>query len=233
MSAPIVVAALIFVTTLGGAFWLGRAQRHVAAFTSLVAAPLVAALGFAAVAMLPAGQSDARTPVTPAAGSGSPGAALSARPDAVDPSIVGAPGGGPAVDAWRREAEELRHARRFAEARAVYAKLVAALPADADAWADLADASAAAAGGDLRAGAEAIDHALQVEPGHLKALWLKASLELQEKHYETATHLWQRLLERLPRDSNDARIVGANLEETRALASGQGTAPLAAAGGGR
>ena len=36
---------------------------------------------------------------------------------------------------------------------------------------------------------------------------------------------WERLLAQLPPDSNDARIVRANLEETRALASKQGAGP--------
>ena len=233
MSAPIAAAALVFLASLGGAVWLGRAQRRAAAFASLVAAPVIAALGFAVVATLPAASTDARTPASPGANLSAAGAAPSVRPDSVDPRIVGARADGPELDGWRHQAEELRQARRFAEARAVYAKLVAAAPGDADAWADLADASAAAAGGDLKAGAAAIDHALQVDPTHLKALWLKASLELQEKHYTRAIELWQRLLERLPRDSNDARIVSANLEETRALASHQGTAPVAAAGDGR
>jgi tetratricopeptide (TPR) repeat protein len=233
VSAAILAAAAAFLASLGGAYWLGRVERTAVAFASLVAAPLIGALGFAAVAMLPTGTSDARTPPTAAASGGSPGAAPSVRPDAVDPRIVGAPGGGPAVESWRREAEELRHARRFAEARVLYAKLAAATPEDADAWADLADASAAAAGGDLRAGAEALGHALQLDPAHPKALWLKASLELQEKHYASAIGLWQRLLERLPPDSNDARIVSANLEETRALAARPAVAPAAPAGDGR
>jgi cytochrome c-type biogenesis protein CcmH len=126
------------------------------------------------------------------------------------------------VDGWRRRAEELRSARRFPEARALYEKVAEAAPSDPDGWADLADASAAAAGGDLSAGRDAIDRALKLDPNHLKALWLDASLELQQKNYTKAAELWQRLLTLLPADSSDARIVRANLEETRALASPQG-----------
>jgi len=88
---------------------------------------------------------------------------------------------------------------------------------DADAWADLGDASAAAAGDDLTAGRDAIDRALTLNPAHTKALWLKASLELQEHHYAAAAKLWQVLLGHLPAGSSDAKIVEANLEEARAL----------------
>lgn len=102
------------------------------------------------------------------------------------------------------------------------ARLVKAAPGDVDAWADLADTQAAAAGGDLKAAAAAIDRALAIDPNHLKALWIKASLELQEKRYDSAARVWEQLLARLPPDSNDARIVRANLDETRALASPQG-----------
>lgn len=233
MATPLIVAAVVFLATLAGAFWFGRVQRLAAAFASLVAAPIMAALGFAAVSLLPVGTTVARTAATSAASVGEPGDAPSVRPDSVDRRIVGAAAERPEVEELRREAQELRHARRFAEARVVYAKLVAAAPDDADAWADLADTSAAAAGGDLKAGAEAIDRALQANPAHLKALWLKASLELQRKRYDSALELWQRLLARLPRDSSDARIVSANLEETRALAAGQGAAPAARSGDGR
>jgi cytochrome c-type biogenesis protein CcmH len=133
--------------------------------------------------------------------------------------------GGPKAEALRTEAQQLRQGKRFADARDAFAKLVKLVPEDADAWADLADASAAAAGGDLKAGATAIDKALLADPDHLKALWLKASLELQEKRYTTAMELWHHLLGQLPAGSNDAQIVSANLAETRALAAREGAKP--------
>ena len=105
---------------------------------------------------------------------------------------------------------------------AAVAALPQRMPGDADAWADLGDGSAAAAGGDLRAGREAIGLALAIDPNHPKALWLEASLELQEQRYGEAAEHWQRLLSVLAADSDDARIVRANLEETRALAARTG-----------
>jgi hypothetical protein len=133
--------------------------------------------------------------------------------------------GGPKAAALRTQADQLRQGKRFTDARDAYARLVKLVPEDADAWADLADASAAAAGGDLKAGAAAIDKALLADPDHLKALWLKASLELQEKRYTTAMELWHHLLGQLPAGSNDAQIVSANLAETRVLAAREGAKP--------
>jgi tetratricopeptide (TPR) repeat protein len=207
VSAPIVAAVLAFALSLGLGLWLARGGRERAAFAALVASPLLAALAFAAVTSLPH-----REPIAPAA---SPATPATADTPTVAPAVTEA-------DNLRRQAEELRRDKRLAEARDAYLKLVKAVPDDVDAWADLADTQAAAAAGDLKAGSAAIDRALAIDPNHLKALWLKASLELQEKRYGSAIQLWERLLKQLPSDSNDARIVRANLDESRALASQQG-----------
>ncbi len=199
MSVSIAAAALAFVAGLGLAIWLARSGRERSGFAALVAAPVLAALAFAAATAPTRG--DAAAVAAPTAA----GHAAAAEPDRL-----------------RSTADELRAARRFGEARDAYRKLVEASPGDVDAWADLADAEAAAANGDLGPASTAIDHALAIDPNHLKALWLKASLELQQKHFDAAIGLWERLLAQLPPESNDARIVRANLDETRALAAPQG-----------
>jgi len=207
VSSPAVVAIVAFVASLALGAWLWRSGRAPAAFALLIGAPLVGALAFAGVAAL-SGRADAHAVAAePASG-----------PVASPPPAAAAPGAGSTeVDGWRHAAEQLRHARRFAEARDLLQKVVKAAPMDADAWADLGDASAAAAGDDLTAGRDAIDRALTLNPAHTKALWLKASLELQEHHYAAAAKLWQELLGHLPAGSSDAKIVEANLEEARAL----------------
>lgn len=140
-------------------------------------------------------------------------------------SIHGAPGGKsapvPGVAASREQALEgqrLRVQRRFAEAEAAYREAVAADPMDADSWADLADSAAAAAGNDLTRGREAIQRALAIDPRHRKALWLRASLELQEQRYATAAASWRELAALVPAGSTDARVIAANIVEADALA---------------
>lgn len=117
------------------------------------------------------------------------------------------------------EGQQLRVQRRFAEAAAKYREAVLADPADADAWADLADSAAAAAGKDLTVGREAIQRALAIDPRHRKALWLRASLELQEGRYADAAATWRELQPLVAAGSGDARVIAANIAEADALAA--------------
>ena len=209
MSAPIVSAVTVFAVSLVAASWWSRARRtqlsFALSFALVIAAPVLATLTFVGVAAA-SHESAAAAPAATA-------------PTPID-SGGAAPRSAGEVDGWRHAADELRRAHRYAEARDMYRKVVTAAPMDADAWADLGDATAAAAGDDLSAGSEAIDRALSLDPRHSKALWLKASLALQQKHYAAAVELWERLLAVLPADSNDARIVKANVAEAQAFAAG-------------
>jgi cytochrome c-type biogenesis protein CcmH len=108
----------------------------------------------------------------------------------------------------------------FAAEAAAYREAIRVNPMDADAWADLADSLAAAAGNDLRAGREEIGQALAIEPRHLKALWLRASLELQEQRYAAAAATWRELQSLVAAESSDARVIAANIAEADALQAG-------------
>ena len=113
--------------------------------------------------------------------------------------------------------------RRYAEAREVYGKLIAQKAMTADAWADYADVLAALAGGSLAGeSAQAVEHALALDPKNEKALWLKASHAHQEHRYADALALWKTLRSSLPADSPDARVVDANISEAAQLATGAG-----------
>lgn len=118
------------------------------------------------------------------------------------------------------EGQQLRVQRRFAEAEAVYREVVKADPMDADAWADLADSAAAAAGNDLTKGRDAILRAITIDPKHRKALWLRASLELQEQRYTEAAATWRQLEALVTPGSTDARVIAANIVEADVLARG-------------
>ena len=133
---------------------------------------------------------------------------------AVSGVTTGAPGAQHAVTEGRR----LRVQRRFAEAAASFQRAVEADPMDADAWADLADSAAAAAGKDLSVGREAILRALAIDPRHRKALWLRASLELQEGRYDDAAATWRELQPLVAAGSGDERVIAANIVEADALA---------------
>jgi tetratricopeptide (TPR) repeat protein len=119
-----------------------------------------------------------------------------------------------AVAMSRADIAATGHAR---DASAAYREAVRVNPMDADAWADLADSLAAAAGGDLGAGQQAIRHALAIDPKHRKALWLRASLELQQKRFADAAASWRELQALVTPGSADARVIAANIVEADAL----------------
>lgn len=214
MTLSIIAAIAGLLATLGLAFWLGRRHLDGPAFAAVLAAPVVAALAFVAAGTLTRGSA---APTI----AGNSAAAQTAAADSTPATAEARAGATSPIEEMRRQGEALRRDKRYAEARELYAKITQNAPLDADAWADLGDASAAAAGGDLKAGAPAIDRALEIDPNHSKALWLKASLALQERRFANAVELWQRLLNQLPKDSDDARLVSANLEEARSLAAKQ------------
>ena len=86
----------------------------------------------------------------------------------------------------------LRRQRKFKDAATVYRRVVASGGMTADAWADYADALASADSTLQGEPAKAVAKALELDPRHAKALWLKASLEHEEHHYTDAVqHLAQ------------------------------------------
>jgi Tfp pilus assembly protein PilF len=120
------------------------------------------------------------------------------------------------------EGQRLKVQRKFREAELEFRKAVEADPRDADSWADVADCAAAAAGNDLTAGRDAIDRALAINPQHRKALWLRASLALQEGRYAAAAETWRTLSGLVAEGSPDARVIAANIAEADALAATAG-----------
>ena len=129
-------------------------------------------------------------------------------------------------------ADAARAKRDFAAARDAYAKLAARHEMNADTWADYADVTASLNGRSLLgAPATYLGNALRVNPRHPKALWLAASMEHEARQYQAAVSSWERLAAVLGPDSQDAKVIAANLAEDQRLAGG-GAAPAAAATGG-
>jgi cytochrome c-type biogenesis protein CcmH len=128
----------------------------------------------------------------------------------------------PAGAAYVIEGQRLKIQRRFQEAQLQFQKAVEVDPLDADSWADLADCASAAAGNDLTAGQDAIARALAINPRHRKALWLQASLALQEGRYTAAAENWRTLSALVVPGSPDARVIAANIVEADSLAARTG-----------
>jgi cytochrome c-type biogenesis protein CcmH/NrfG len=128
--------------------------------------------------------------------------------------------------AWIALARIARAGRDYSAAQRAYEKAIPLEAMQADDWADYADVLATASGRLAGAPAKAIDAALALDAKHTKALWLKASLALEERRYTDALQDWRRLRAVVPDDSSDARIIDANIEEARGLV---GESPAATA----
>lgn len=134
------------------------------------------------------------------------------------------------VESWLGIASLKRTRRDFAGAVAAYEQVRTLKGMTADSWADYADALASQPGGSLQGkSAEAIDQALKMDRNHPKALWLKATLAIQEKRFADATRLWRQLRGVLPAESSDVQIIDANIAEAEALAKGGSAARADAA----
>lgn len=125
-----------------------------------------------------------------------------------------------AADATLAAAEALRRKRDFPAAVAAFEDVIARGGMTADGWADYADALASRAGGRLAgAPSRAIEQALRLDPAHPKALWLAASLAMEEHRYARALELWGSLRRLVPDDSADAPVIEGNIAEARGLAA--------------
>ncbi|MCB5183625.1 c-type cytochrome biogenesis protein CcmI [Methylobacillus gramineus] len=65
-----------------------------------------------------------------------------------------------------------------------------------------------------------VNRALELDPEQVKALMLSASAAFERQDYPRAITLWERLLQKLPADSEAAVSVSTALEEARRLDSG-------------
>ncbi|HEV7431737.1 MAG TPA: hypothetical protein VGN77_01740 [Steroidobacteraceae bacterium] len=125
-----------------------------------------------------------------------------------------------------QSAEAARAKRDFAAARDIYAKLAARNEMTADTWADYADVLGTLNGNSL-AGQPAIylNNSLRLDPRHPKALWLSASMLHETHQYQAAVDTWKQLIVVLGPNSDDTKLIAANLAEDQRLAAG--AAPLA------
>ena len=99
---------------------------------------------------------------------------------------------------------------------------------NADTWANYADVAGALNGNSL-AGQPAtyVANALRLDPQHPKALWLQASMEHETHQYQAAVGTWQRLIAVLGPNTEDGKLIAANLAEDQRLAGGMASSAAA------
>jgi len=123
---------------------------------------------------------------------------------------------------WTMLARSYDNMERFGESAGAYAKATELNPKDADLWAEYAFVSAMASGRSLEGKPEElIAQALRVDPENAKALQLAGSAAFQAKDYKKAVSYWERVLKRVPPESEVGQLMNERLNEARILAASQ------------
>ena len=123
------------------------------------------------------------------------------------------------AEGWMMLARSYSSMDKFSEAANAYGKATELTPKNADLWAEYAFATAMAGGRSLEGKpTELINHALQVDPENAKALQLAGSAAFQAKDYKKAIDYWQRVLKKVPADSEAGRTITERINEAKTLA---------------
>jgi cytochrome c-type biogenesis protein CcmH len=123
------------------------------------------------------------------------------------------------VQGWTMLARSYSSMERFGEAAGAYAKATELSPKDADLWAEYAFSTAMASGRKLEGKpTELINQALKVDPENAKALQLAGSAAFEARDYKKAVDYWQRVLSKVPPDSEVGQTITARINEAKSLA---------------
>ena len=123
------------------------------------------------------------------------------------------------AEGWLMLARSYSSMEKFSEAANAYGKATELTPNNADLWAEYAFAAAMASGRSLEGKpTELINRALQVDPENAKALQLAGSAAFQAKDYKKAIDYWQRVLKKVPPDSEVGQTITERINEAKTLA---------------
>ena len=122
-------------------------------------------------------------------------------------------------EGWLMLARSYSSMEKFGEAAGAYAKATELTPKNADLWAEYAFATAMASGKSLQGKPlELINHALQIEPENAKALQLAGTAAFEVKDYKKAIDYWQRVLKKVPPESDVGKAITDRINEAKTLA---------------
>ncbi len=123
------------------------------------------------------------------------------------------------AEGWMMLARSYTSMEKFSEAANAYSKATELTPNNSDLWAEYAFAAAMASGRSLEGKpTELINRALQVDPENAKALQLAGSAAFQAKDYKKAIDYWQRVLKKVPPDSDVGQTITERINEAKTLA---------------
>ncbi|MCC6915798.1 c-type cytochrome biogenesis protein CcmI [Nitrosomonas sp.] len=133
------------------------------------------------------------------------------------------------VEGWVMLGRSYAIMERFADASAVYDKLIQLVPDNPQFLSDYADMQAMVNNGSLLGKpAEMIKKALDIDPNYPKALALAGTLEFEQNNFTQAISYWERLLGAIPPDSKLYKSVSDSIVQARDLAvkTTGGSAPV-------
>lgn len=126
------------------------------------------------------------------------------------------------VRGWNTLAHSYYVLGRFAEAAGAYERLLALTTPDAETLADYADALAMAQGRSLAGKPmELVRQAIALNPAHWKALSMAGTEAFQRGDAKAAIEYWSRARAAVPADSDNARMLDANLAQARQISAQQ------------
>ena len=122
------------------------------------------------------------------------------------------------AEGWALLARTYVALNRPAESLAVFEKALAIAPKDPNLMANYADVSAMNNNNQFDKKAEdLVDQALAIDPMHVKALMLKATIEFDHKNYQQAIANWEKLLTVSGLDAETTKQVRGSIEEARRM----------------
>jgi len=123
------------------------------------------------------------------------------------------------AEGWTMLARSYNSMSRFGEAAGAYAKATELQPNNADLLAEYAFVSAMANNQRLDGRPQELIHqALKVDPENGKALQLAGSAAFQAKDYARAIEFWEKVLKKVPPDSEVAQLMAERINEAKSLA---------------
>jgi cytochrome c-type biogenesis protein CcmH len=120
------------------------------------------------------------------------------------------------LQGWVMLARSYKAMGRLPDAVRAFEHAIKLVETSAELLVDYADALAASTGGFTDKVNALIDKALQLDPANAQALWLRGTAAFENQRYDVAIADWQRLLPLLEPDSENARVVAANIAEAQA-----------------
>jgi cytochrome c-type biogenesis protein CcmH len=122
-------------------------------------------------------------------------------------------------DGWALLARTYVEVKRYKDALPAFEKASAMLPKDPNLLADYADTLAMNNGGFDAKSEALVDQALALDPGHVKALMLKATISFNRKEYPKAIAAWEKILTVPGLDAERTKEARGSIQEARRLMS--------------